>query len=198
MEEYTTAENAFQGGINLKRLAIICIVVIIIVAVCGCADVSMFEKIPPSDEAIADAQMEAILNALESCDSGQLVSLFAANTQSETRDMQESFNMLSSYYQGNYISYNNWSATGTSTTRDGSHIVKEIYGTYDVTTNVGIYRFAFLYVSTDSVDPNNVGLKSTYVIKMDDDTDPQYAYRGDGLYTPGIHIGITNDLPDEE
>ena len=182
----------------MKWHAIVCIAVIIIVTFCGCGAESMFNKKNHNNESIADVQMEKFLNTLESGDSEQLISLFATNAISETVDMRESIDMLYSYYQGNYISYNNWSATGSSTTREGNHIVKEIYGTYDVTTNEGVYRFAFLYVAEDSADPNNIGIRSIYVINMDDDIDLQYAYRGDGLYTPGIHIGIPNNLPEEE
>ena len=158
----------------------------------------MFRKMFPSSETIANAQMEAFLNALESHDTKQLISLFATNALSETVNIQSSVDLLYSYYQGNCVSYNNWGATGTSETREGSHIVKEIYGTYDVTTNVGMYRYAFLYIAKDSSNPGNIGLWSVYIIKMDDDIDPQYAYRGDGLYTPGIQIGIKNTLPNEE
>jgi hypothetical protein len=39
---------------------------------------------------------------------------------------------------------------------------------------------------------------TTEFTEKDDDIDPQYAYRGDGLYTPGIQIGIKNTLPNEE
>lgn len=158
----------------------------------------MFKRKFRSNEEIANDQMEMFLKALESCDTEQLVSLFSANALLETKNIQESVDMLYSYYQGNYRSYNNWSATSSSTRREGSRIVKEIRGTYDVTTNVGIYRFAFLYIDTDSAVPDNIGLSSVYVIKMDDDIDQQRAYRGDGLYTPGIHIGVPNKLPDEE
>ena len=182
----------------MRWYSMVGIVVILIVVFSGCGDERMFNKKEHSNEAIADAQMEKVLDSLESGDVKQLISLFAANTISETVDMRESLDMLFSYYKGNYISYNNWSATGSATTREGNHIVKEIYGTYDVTTDVGVYRFAFLYVAEDSSTPNNIGIRSIYVINMADDIDPQYAYRGDGLYTPGIHIGIPNNLPEEE
>ena len=75
--------------------------------------------------------------------------------------------------------------------------MKKIYGTYDVVTDVGVYRFAFLYVAADSAVVDNVGLRSVYVIKMDEDIDPQYAYRGDHTYAPGIQLGVQNNIPDE-
>lgn len=178
----------------MKRLIAICIIAALMIMICGCEVV----KIMPSDEAIANAQMEAFLNALENRDTEQLISLFTANALSETENIQYSVDMLYSYYQGNYTSYNNWGGPDTSTTREGIHIGKEMHGTYDVVTDADVYRFAFLYVAVDSTVADNVGLWSVYVIKMDDDTDSQYAYRGDALYTPGIQIGIPNNLPDEE
>lgn len=181
----------------MKKLTVICVLAVVMAAICGCGGNDMFKKVTPSNETIANNQMEAFLNALESHDTERLMSLFAPNALSEAEDFQQSIDSLFSYYQGNYSSYDNWSATGASTRRENSHVVKKLYGTYDVTTDANVYRFAFLYVATDSHVPDNVGLWSVYIIKMDDDLDPQYAYRGDDMYTPGIQIGIQNTIPAE-
>lgn len=178
----------------MKALTLICTIAVIALTFYGCVGDGMFQ----SESTIANAQMDAILCALENRDAEQLTSLFAKNALSEVENFQSAVDSLFSYYQGNHTSYNNWGATNSSTEREGNHQIRKIYGTYDVTTNTGTYRFAFLYVVTDTLYPDNVGLRSVYVIKMEEDTDPQCAYRGDDLYTPGIQIGIPNKLPVEE
>ena len=41
-----------------------------------------------------------------------------------------------------------------------------------------------------------MGIKSLYVIRFEDDTDPQMAYRGDGKNTPGVNINKRKNVPD--
>ena len=53
-----------------------------------------------------------------------------------------------------------------------------------------MYRIAIQSFTVDTANPNNVGIWSLYIIKAEDDEDPYSAYRGDGKYTPGIHINI--------
>ena len=38
-------------------------------------------------------------------------------------------------------------------------------------------------------------INSLYIVIKSDDTDPNYAYRGDDKNTPGINIGIKNIIP---
>ena len=44
-------------------------------------------------------------------------------------------------------------------------------------------------------DESNVGIEAFYILKADDDPNyPQYTYRGDGAWTPGINIGKTHEV----
>jgi hypothetical protein len=181
----------------MKKISAICIVLAVLSIMCGCDGNNMFEKPKLSNETIVNGQMDALLAALECRDTEGLISLFAPKALNNTENIQHTVDLLYSYYQGKHISYDNWNATGESTERNDNHVVKKLYGTYDVVTDEDTYRFAFLYVAEDSSDPDNVGLQSVYIIKRDDDIDPQYAYRGDQAYKPGIHIGVQNKLPDE-
>ena len=63
-----------------------------------------------------------------------------------------------------------------------------VYSTYDVETTQDQYRFAMELILRDSADVANVGIRSLYVIRLEDDPEPQFAYRGDGEDTPGINI----------
>lgn len=178
----------------MKKLYAIVIILFLIITSGGCA--GMFGKMMYSDEVIADKQMEAFLFALENHNVDEVASLFAPNALLEIDEFQKVIDELCLYYQGSYTTYDNWNATSTVTSRENGRLIKEIYGTYDVTTDVSVYRFAFRYVESDSHVLENIGLWSMYVISMDLDIDPECAYRGDGLYSVGIQIGIPNSISD--
>ena len=62
-------------------------------------------------------------------------------------------------------------------------------------STVNKYRFAMEYMLLDTADADNVGIRSLYIIRLADDTDPQFAYRGDEKYTPGININKKSRIP---
>ena len=181
----------------MKRTVVVFLALLLLIAVSGCGNLNGLMSALKSDEDICDEQMESFLSTLEAQDTKRLTALFAPKALTEAENMAETVELLYSYYQGNYRSYDNWGGTSSETTMENGFRRIEYYGTYDVTTNIGTYRFAFYYVAEDSFEEGNVGLHSIYVIKMEDDTDTQCAYRGDGLYTPGIQIGVPNTLPEE-
>ena len=59
-----------------------------------------------------------------------------------------------------------------------------------VKTDVCEYRFAMQYITKGH--PENIGITSLYVIRTTDDKNLDYMYWGDGNFTPGIHIAISN------
>ena len=181
----------------MRKKSVICVILAFFLFVCGCGDNYVPRWLIQSDESIVDMQMVSLLDAIESQDRDALLTLFAPSALDNAENIQRSIELLYSYYQGNHVSYNNWGATGSSKDSNDDHIVKKLYGTYDVVTDKDTYRFAFLYVAADSANSENVGFQSVYVIRMEDDVSTQYAYRGDQTYAPGIHIGIQNKLPDE-
>ena len=63
-------------------------------------------------------------------------------------------------------------------------------------TDKQTYRIAIQDCVIDETNSANVGIWSLYIIKMEDDTDPSFAYWGDGKNTPGININIKNNLSD--
>lgn len=182
----------------MRKRSVFCVILAFLAFACGCGETNMSRNSNQSDEFIADTQMDSLLDTIESRDRNGLISLFAPNALNDAENVHHSIELLYSYYQGRHVSYNNWDATGVSTDRNDNHIVKKLYGTYDVVTDKDTYRFAFLFVAEDSANSENIGFQSVYVIRMDDDVSTQYAYRGDQTYMPGIHIGIQNKLPDEE
>ena len=143
----------------------------------------------PSDNEDADNKLQSFVECLNNEDREGIKSLFAQNKIAEISNFGESIEELLLYYDGEYISVERH-ATGVEEDKD-SGIERKWYNmSYDVTTDTQIYRMAFYWCAKDTGDKSNVGLESFYIIKATDDPNyPQYTYRGDGLWTPGINIG---------
>ena len=151
-----------------------------------------------SDNQIANARKEKVLEALQSKDESALKALFSKSAIADAKNFDDGMKSLFDYYEGDFVSYNNWGGPGVEETREDGYRLKEFYSTYDVKTSERTYRFAMQDVTIDIANPNNVGIRSLYVIKMEDDTDPLFAYRGDGQYTPGINMNIKNYIPPDD
>ncbi len=148
----------------------------------------------PSDNEDADNKFSSFVQCLDSGDKEGFKSLFAQNILAGMTDFDESMEELLLYYEGESISVERHS-TGVEEDKD-SGIVRKWYNmSYDVTTDTTIYRMAFYWCAKDTGDNGNVGIESFYIIKATDDPNyPQYTYRGDGLWTPGINSGKTHEV----
>ncbi len=99
------------------------------------------------------------------------------------------------FFQGEITKYDDWGGPCIETGKnDGERqgTWKSLQSTYDVVTNKGEYRFAIQEYISDTGDPKNIGINSLYIIKSED-SDMQYAYRGDGEWTQGIIIVNTHE-----
>lgn len=144
-----------------------------------------------NDKKVANEVFEKVIEAIQNQDSTTLKSLFSDKALKEAQNVDESIDELFEYFQGEMLSYNDWGGPGVESGKndDGTgRYWKRLNSTYDVKTSQDEYRFAMEYISKDTADADNVGIRSLYVIKLEDDTDPQFAYRGDGKDTPGINI----------
>lgn len=151
-----------------------------------------------NDREKANESFEKVISAIENQDNDALRSLFSTHVLRDTQDWDRSANELFSYFQGTLVSYDDWNGHEVSSgiNDDGSgRCWKTLHSTYDVKTTQDEYRFAIELVLVDTEDADNVGIRSLYVIKLADDTDPTFAYRGDGKNTPGIHINKKNVIP---
>lgn len=183
----------------MRKIIAVYIVGVLLACLSSCAsfDVELWKSKSTlnTDKKIAIEQMERIMNALQDRDAEMLKSMFAKNALAEISDIQAMIAELYDYvpccsenmeYRGSIVG---------GLFEDGQRM-KDHCISFDVKTSDGVYRFAFKYISEDTENPDNVGLWSLYVIDQDDDTDPEFAYRADSQYIPGIHIGIKNVLPE--
>ena len=143
------------------------------------------------DSSVANNKFSELIDAIQTQDINTLKSLFSKNTLKEAENLDESIRHLFDYLQGELVSYNDWAGPGVTAKNDADGYWKQYYSTYDLETTQDKYRLAMEIITVDTADADNVGIRSLYIIRFEDDTDQNCAYRGDGAYTPGINIGKT-------
>lgn len=155
-------------------------------------ELSFWDYIFRSDDYLCCTVLKDIVRSIETKDKDLLLSLFSENTKSECPDLERQAEALLNYCSGKMISFGEF--RGHPSTHEYFHgdgnYEKELDPSYDINTTDGSYRISFFYKQVDTIDRGNEGILSLYVIKAEDDIDLNYAYHGDGKYTPGIHIGI--------
>lgn len=174
----------------MKKIFISVIAIIIAALTMFMGGCAIFDGLfAPSDNEDADNKLQAFVPCLDNEDREGIRSLFAQNKTAALTDFDKSVEELLLYYDGESISVERHS-TGVEEDKDGGTERKWYNMSYDVTTDAAIYRMAFYWCANDTGDKGNVGIESFYIIKATDDPNyPQYTYRGDGLWTPGINIG---------
>lgn len=179
----------------MKRVFILVIAIIMSAMTALLGGCTFFgDLFAPSDNEDADNKLHSFVDCLNDEDREGIKSLFAKNKTAEISDFDESIEELLLYYDGEYISVERHS-TGVEEDKD-SGIERKWYNmSYDVTTDTQIYRMAFYWCAKDTGDKGNVGIESFYIIKATDDPRyPQFTYRGDGSWMPGINIGKTHEV----
>lgn len=147
-----------------------------------------FDSIVNAPFASVKAKSVDLLNVLVSCienqDQSALTSLFAPSiTASDT--FQQQCADLFAFFDGTMESYE-WQAASTHVIKNSS-VYRETKVSYDILTAETSYRLSIQYCSKDDQNSKNVGIHSLYIIRFED-TNPKYAYWGDGNWTPGINV----------
>lgn len=158
----------------------------------SCSPRSSLEKLSffKDDAQISNDSFETIIKAIQNQDENLLKSLFSKKAIMEADDFEKSVTDLFDFYQGEMISYDDFGAQSINTgINDGEFgfIWKSIQSTYMVKTDEQIYRIAIKEFVQDTSDIDNVGIYSLYIIK-EENSDPEFAYWGDGKWSPGIII----------
>ena len=140
---------------------------------------------------IANEQLEALLEAIQSKNAQAVKELFSDNAWAESGNMEKSILVLFDYFQGELVSYKNWAGPSVHATKNHGEYWKSYDCTYDFETTQDKYRLAMEIITVDTPDADTIGIRSLYIIRFEDDTDQNCAYWGDGEHTPGINIGKT-------
>jgi len=163
------------------------------VLLCSCSfSEGEFDLQKSSEQKVANKKFEEILEVLQSQNGDSLYSMFSANSIKSTEGFDKTINELFKYFIGEVKSYDDWGACYVETSKENDEIIQVMESTYDVKTTAYEYRFAIRDIVINTVDSNDIGIQSLYIIKKVDDAYPEYAYWGDGKFTPGINIGIPN------
>ncbi len=139
-----------------------------------------------TDDEIADENMNLLIECLDARDKEQIKKLFAPSIVAQIDTFDESIEELLEYYQGTYISLDRH-AVGTTDSKDGNHVRKELDMSFDVLTTENKYRIGILWQVKDTLYKDNIGITSLYILEFSKDPYPNYAYRSGG------EIGINVD-----
>jgi hypothetical protein len=172
---------------------IIVLTITLLLSSCSLGGLNLWSGFNDNDQEIAKTRMDYLLEALDNKDKDGLKAMFSKNAIDQVENFDQSITDLFDYYEGDFVSYDNWGGpvTEEGINSDGTgRKWKRLDSTCDVKTSNGEYRFAIIEFVQDTADADNVGVWSLYIIKMEDDNDPEYAYWGDGKDTPGINIGV--------
>ena len=151
---------------------------------------SLASQLPKNDVNIANARFEQILDSLKNRDTTAMKNVFSKKAISDAANLDESITALFDFFQGEYLSHNDWGGPISDAGKNDDGTGREwktLRSTYDVETSKEKYRFAIEEYIADTSNPDNVGVYSLYVIKTED-TDVSFAYWGDGYWTAGINI----------
>ena len=149
--------------------------------VSGCIDLR-------TEEEIVDEMVTELITSLDSKDKDKIKLLLANGKINDINNFDQSIDELLNYYDGTYVSK---ADGGKGKDRDKHHDYQASWYnlSYDVTTTCAVYRIAVYWCTEYTTDSDMIGIWSFYIIKMSEDSTPEYSYRGDGLWTPGINIG---------
>ena len=145
-----------------------------------------------NDHSKAQETIEVVLNAIQGKDKDILKSLFAKTALAQIQLFDDSVEKLFNYYDGFLESYDDGAGPFVETTKDEGQIFQIMESNFSVKTDQCEYRFAMQYITKGNSD--DIGIISLYVIKTKDDANLDYVYWGDGKFTPGIHVAISNDI----
>lgn len=164
---------------------------------CSLGGTNMLSRFSDNDQSTANARMDSVLEAIKNKDKDALKSMFSKKAADESENIDNSTGELFDFFQGNFVSYNDWNAVYTEETVNNGDRQKILDSTYDVVTSKQKYRVAIREITIDTANKDNVGIWSIYIIKLQDDTDPKFAYWGDSKWTPGINFNKKNAISSE-
>lgn len=177
----------------MKKIITLFLTFVILVALSSCS-FGGNNMMLDNDQKTANYLFEKLLDALQSNDKDMLIKLFSINVFENIPNKQKVLEELFEYYTGEVESYDDWGGPVVETSKEDGVIIQVMESTYDVKTTECDYRFAIKRVTQDSSNSNNLGIHSIYIIKSSEDKYQDYAYWGDGKYTSGINIGVTNAI----
>ncbi len=152
-----------------------------------------------SDEKVAEKKAEQLFLAMESKDKEAIIELLSEVTINQALELDAQIDALFDYFDGEIVSYYDFcGGPYVSTSQENGLMTQYMESTYELKTTSCDYRICFGFTTIDDINEDNIGIKFIYIIKAADDPTPDYAYRGDGKMTSGIHIGLIYEFDYDE
>lgn len=193
----------------MKTRHIMVVVLLCILAFCGCAvhaEHAQLQEEEHIEESAADGAvgfsgespnmlltlttisqkdqiMEHFLEVLAADDKDALTEMFCDNVVSQD-GFHEQVVALLEFFNGSVLSCEFCDATENLEV-DKEHTVLD--ASYDVETTSNKYRIAFRYCLRNDADSGAIGMQSVYII-LEENADPEFSYGGGGVWRPGIVI----------
>lgn len=175
-----------------KLFAILTLIISLLLTSCSLEDFDFLNIFFQSDAAIAKQTTEQLMSAIERHDTNSIKDVFAKTVVDNAYDFEESVSALMDYYTGNMVSCNSEYEPYSSGVYTPERTCEYIYCSYSVTTDKSDYYFYLKIVTRDTVNADNIGIYSLYVIKQSKYDNKDAFYSGDGFETPGINIDKTD------
>ena len=170
------------------NLAVFVLMISLLLTSCSMGRLNMFDYIVHEYNKYNGGVITQLLSAINDGDKETVRDMFAANAIKEDPEFDDKIDQLFDFVEGTLVSYDDWAGPGESGEFNSGYEQRSLQYTYDVVTSKQNYRFAIKEYTVDTSDKNNIGIYSLYVIKFEDDPYPEYAYWGDGNWTPGINF----------
>ncbi len=164
----------------LKRALVIVICLSLLISMASCVVIK-------SDlEQVQDGFMD-IVEKIQSADREGIKSLFSEEAE-KSQNLENSTDELVNYVKGLMMSS---FPSLTNVTTNDDLTLKEYRYCYSFTTTAASYRMYVYEIVSAKGAPEREGICSLYVIRREEDVSDG-DYRGDGMDTPGIHIGLVD------
>ena len=178
------------------KLCALVLVMILLVSFSGCTLVlvntsgqekHMFNSVTYSDKEISDTVLQQLIAAISEKDEQALYQMFSPNVIRSCTDFDENVAGLLEFWKGDIVSKKRY-GPGSEAKKESNVYRKDIFVSYDICTDEGSYRLAFRFCVADSMDAENMGITSLYIMKQDG-SNPNRAYWGNsGEWIYGVNI----------
>ncbi len=177
----------------LKRITALlsCFLITCTLSLSSCTFISDSEKYLSGDQRTIEA-FSKILDAIMEEDKKALSELFSKEAFENAADFEKSQEELLELFKDKELKYEKRDGWSESSQTQYGNMQKSICSGFTVFADDQTFYAAMKYCSVDSMDRENEGVISIYLISAEE-WETSESYMGDGKWTNGIHIGVKPD-----
>lgn len=170
----------------MKKTLSLLLIIVFILSLCGC-DKEDFEFLSDTDNGFADARIEQIFQSIKNHDNDSLKMTFSESfIDCQGDNLYHSIDFLMDYVQGMPVSWSREESPIVFDTSENGEKRKQLVVWFTLHTDEQIYSVFLVDYPIDTVDPNNEGLYSLRIIKIEDEDKLEGVWNE--WVTPGIYV----------